>query len=211
VKRRRYLTGLAALGLLGTAGYAATRDRSTLLPGDGTAETPAPTPGERRSPTPTDTPTATDTPTVTPSAERTKTVGGVALTVSRPVVESTLSFDGEDRTADDGSTFLLVELIAENVGEEPANHPRDFTVEHGDGTEFEVFRESDVDGTKAASPERPLYGGSGAFWPGATETGWVFAEVPADASTVAFVWRYRHDGTSESNGEKTVWRLRVPA
>lgn len=213
MKRRRYLAGLAALGLLGTAGYAATRDQS--LPGGGREQTPTPTPDGQRPPTATDTRTSTDTPTATdtstdtatptPSTARTKTVGGVALTVSQLAVESTLAFEDETRTAGDGSTFLLVRLAAENVGDEAANHPRDFRVEH-DGTKYEVFRESDVDGTRTESPERTLYEGDGAFWPDATETGWVFAEVPADADTVTFVWRYRYDGTRA----EAVWRLRLP-
>jgi len=214
VKRRSYLAGLAALGLLGTAGYAATRDRSEIVTSDGTTETPTQTPGERRSPTATDTSTATSTETptatetLTPSAERTKAAGGVELTVFEPVVESTLSFENETRSAGAGSAFLLARLVAKNVSDEPATHPRDFTIE-SDGTESEVFRENDVDGTKTESPERRLYDGSGGFWPDVKETGWVFAEIPADVSTVAFVWRYRRD-TNEPTGEETVWRLRVP-
>ncbi|MBP1985722.1 hypothetical protein [Halolamina salifodinae] len=201
MRRRRLLVLLAALGL-GGGGVWATTDPP--LP----AREQIPEPTERPS---TDTATATATATATPVPEysETKTYGGKSLTVAAPETRRTLKFEDETVTAEDGSVFLLLKLTTTNVGDQSMNVPSMFGVRTEEG-ETEIREQYVADSReRILSPERKLFGEVAVYWPEATNGGWLYAEIPADASTVTFVWFFTTRVRDEEDREIT-YRVPVP-
>ena len=201
MKRRRLITVLTALAV-GGGGYWASSDPPTR-----TAEPVArPTDGIA-----TDTETATPTATPTPSPEyaETQEYGGKSLTVAAPETAQKLEFDDGSETAEEGTAYLTLKLTAKNVDDQPLNIPWPFAVRN-EGAETEVRGQFERDSPeRLQSPERELYGPSTVFWSAVTHEGWVYAQVPAAASAVTFVWLYSSGARDEEDREIT-YRVPLP-
>lgn len=222
MKRRTYVGLIAGLGIAGAGGYLASRDSSPRdSPGDrpeAPSATPAgtPTPKPTQTPEPTRTQTPEPTPTSTSFEPTTKTHGAVSLTVANPTLEPALTIEGETRRPADGNAFLLLRLVAENVGDrnpsdggppEAENVPSPLSY-LADGTEYEITGSGGPDSPERIdSPRKPLYSDGGAIWPGATREGWIFGEVPRESRQVTFAWRYRGPQADERTLE---WQIPVP-
>lgn len=190
---------LAALGF-GGGGAWATNDR--------TPATPDPTPEPTARPT-TDTATPTATPTPSPGYAETQTYGGKSLTVAAPETRRTLEFDDGTETAEEGHVFLLLKLTTKNVGDQSMNVPSMFGVRTEEG-ESEIREQYEEDTReRILSPERKLFGRVAVYWPDATNEGWLYVQIPADAPTVTFVWFFTTHVRDEEDREIT-YRVPVP-
>ncbi|WP_348610312.1 hypothetical protein [Halobaculum rarum] len=205
--RRRSLVGALVLLGLGGGGYVGKDQILDRRTAPTVRSTPAPTPTETGTPSSTPQPTATPMPAV--DYAETITYGGKRLTVADPRTSRELEFDEGSRTAAEGSVFLTLHLTTRNVGDQSLNIPWPFVVRHGDG-EFSVRGQFKRDSPEQLlSPERRLYGPSTVYWPDATHEGWVYAEIPADASEVTFVWSYDSAVRDDPDDELT-YRVPVP-
>ncbi|KPN30570.1 hypothetical protein SY89_01305 [Halolamina pelagica] len=192
---------LAVLGL-GAGGVWATTDRSP------TASEQSPEPSERPA-ADTPTPTATATPTPSPGYAETQTYGGKSLTVSAPETRRTLEFDNGTETAAEGTVYLLLKLSTTNVGDQSMNVPSSFAIRTENG-ETEIREQYEADTReRILSSERKLYGRWDIYWPDVTNEGWCYAQIPADASTVTFVWFFSTSVRTEDDREIT-YRVPVP-
>lgn len=134
--RRRFLTALATVTALGSAGCSSSggepspTDSPTATQGDGSTDTPTPTPTPAPEMSPTDTPTEAGTDTATATAEQTETPTPTPTPRPEVAADVTVAADGQFKFAPETVTVSTGETVrwtwaAGGHNVKPENTPAD--------------------------------------------------------------------------------------